>query len=77
MPYVDIPLPIRGFSEGLPVENQEAATTPYALNVRPRDVLQKRFRIGKRPGLKKSYSSQQIGGDAQPIVWIGSVTMVD
>ncbi len=74
--YIDINVPIKGFSEILPVESQEIATTPYALNIRPRDVLEKRMRIGKRPGLKKAYS-QQIGGDINSIVWLGSVTTVD
>ncbi len=76
MAYLDIILPVKGFSEILPVESQEVATTPYALNVRARDVLQKRIRIGKRPGLKKAYS-QQIGGQPAPIVAICSITTVD
>ena len=74
--YVDVNLPIKGFSEILPVENQEVATTPYALNIRPRSVLSKRIMISKRAGLKKAYS-QQIGGDAFPVVWLGSVTTID
>ena len=74
--YIDVNLPVKGFSEILPVENQELGTTPYALNIRPRDVLEKRMRVGQRPGLKKAYS-QQIGGDAFPVVVLLSVTTVD
>lgn len=74
--YVDINLPIKGFSEILPVENQEVATTPYALNVRPRGVLDKRIMICKRPGLKKAYSDQ-IGVVNLPITVLCSVTTVD
>jgi len=75
MAYFEIPLPLKGFSEVLPLESQEPATTPYALNVRPRDVLEKRLRIGKRPGLKKAYS-QQIGSEAYPVVALCSITLV-
>ena len=45
-------------------------------NIRPRDTLEGRLRIGQRPGMKKAYT-QQIGGDAQPVVYLGSVTTVD
>lgn len=75
MAYFEINLPIKGFSEILPVENQEPATSGYINNVRPRDVLEKRIRIGKRPGLKKAYS-QQIGSESYPIVAMCSVTTV-
>lgn len=74
--YVEFPLPLGGLSEGLPVSNESGATSGYMSDVRPRDVLEKRMRLGQRPGLKKAYS-QQIGGDAAAIVWLGSVTTVD
>lgn len=73
MAYAEIPVPLQGFSEGMPVAAEKSANTGYANNVRPRDVLEKRFRIGQRPGMKKAYS-QQIGGAASPIVWLGSIT---
>lgn len=73
--YIDVNLPLKGFSEILPLENQEVATSGYLNNVRPRDVLEKRMRVGQRPGLKKAYS-QQIGGEG-PIIWLGSVTTID
>jgi len=72
----EIPLPLKGLSKGLPVANETAATSGYMSNVRPRDVLEGRLRLGQRPGLKKAYN-QQIGGSDSPIMWIGSVTIVD
>ncbi len=76
MASFNIPIPIAGFSEGLPIEAQEQGTTGYMSNCRPKDVFEEKLRLGQRPGLKKAYS-QQIGGDATPIVWTGSVTTVD
>lgn len=73
--YTEFQLPLQGLSEGLPVHAEQGATTGYMSNCRPRDVLEKRFRIGQRGGLKKAYS-QQIGGALSPIVWIGSITSV-
>lgn len=73
--YFEWLLPFQGLSEGLSVSNEPGGTSGYLLNVRPRDVLERRLRIGQRPGLKKAYS-QQIGGAAAPIVWIGSITTV-
>lgn len=77
MAIFEIPIPLGGFSEGLPIENQEQATSGYMSNCRPRDVLEKKFRLGQRPGLKKAYS-QQIGENTNfPVIWLGSVTSVD
>jgi len=77
MPPIQIPIPIGGYSEGLPVEQQQQSTSGYMSNCRPRDVLEGKLRLGQRPGLKKAYASQQIGGEAKPIVWLGSITTVD
>jgi len=71
----EVPLPLKGLSKGLPVANEEAATSGYMSNVRPRDVLEGRLRLGQRPGLKKAYS-QQIGGTASSIIWLGTITTV-
>lgn len=76
MAYIEFQLPIQGLNEALPVSNEPGGTSGYILNVRPRDVLERRLRIGQRPGLKKAYS-QQIGGDSFPIVWLGSITILD
>lgn len=75
MALIDIPLPLGGISEGVAVANEQQSTSGYMLNVRPRDVLERRIRLGQRPGMKKAYS-QQIGGGATPIVWLGSVTTI-
>jgi hypothetical protein len=67
MAFRDIPLPCKGFSEGLPASNQPALTTGYCNNVRPKDILAKRIRIGQRPGIAK-WSTTQVGSSTQPVV---------
>jgi hypothetical protein len=69
-------LPIKGISEGFPVDKSPPLTTGYANNIRAVDVLEKRVRIGQRPGQDKVYT-QQIGGAALPVVAICSVTIID
>lgn len=76
MAYFEMDIPVKGKSEGLPVDNQPPNTSGYMNNVRPVDVLEKRIRIGQRPGMDKAYS-QQIGGANIPIVYITSVTVID
>ena len=73
---INIVLPIKGYSRGLVPGMEPGGTSPYLLNVRPRDVLESWIRIGQRPGLKKAYA-QQIGGTNRPIVWLGSVVTTD
>lgn len=74
--YFEWPLPLAGKSAGIGVSYQEEGTSGYLNNVRPRDVLESRLRIGQRSGLKKAYS-QQIGGEATPVNWLGSITVFD
>lgn len=76
--YIEFPLPIKGLSEGL-VPYQEAEFTGYSLNVRPRDTLEKRIRLGQRPALRKAYT-EQVGGSVTPVntmVQLLSVTSMD
>jgi len=73
---VQFTLPLEGYSRGLTPGTEKVSTSPYMNNVRPRDTLENWIRLGQRPGLKKSFA-QQIGGAAQPIVWMGWVTSVD
>jgi len=73
---MEFQLPIKGKSEGFPIEKEQNLTSGYMNNVRPRDVLDNRIRIGQRPGLDKAYS-QQIGGISTPIVAMCIVTTVD
>lgn len=75
MAVIEIPIPIKGFSEGLPVDKEQLATSGFILNCRPRDVLEGKLRLGQRLGLKKAYS-QQISGTAYPIIILCSVTVV-
>ena len=72
---ISIPLPLGGYSEGFPIDKQQSGTSAHMSNVRPRDVLDKKIRLGKRPGLKKAYS-QQIGGASFPIIELLSVTTI-
>lgn len=76
MAYQEIQLPLAGKSSGLAVTKESAVTSGYMLNVRPRDTLERRIRLGKRPGLKKAYSSV-LGAGTVPIIWLGSVTTID
>jgi hypothetical protein len=69
-------LPIKGISEGFPADKSPPLTSGYLNNIRAIDVLEKRVRIGQRPGLDKAYD-QQIGGATTPIVAICSITTVD
>lgn len=69
-------LPIKGESSGFPVDKSPPLTSGYLQNIRAIDVLEKRVRIGQRPGQDKTYT-QQIGGAAAPIVAICSITVVD
>jgi hypothetical protein len=75
MSNVEFSLPIKGVSRGLPVDKLPPSTSGYMKNVRPRDILENRIRIGQRPGLDKLYS-QQIGGSPAAIVFVGSITTV-
>ena len=68
--------PIGGFSEGINVEDSPVQYSGYMNNVRPIDVLERKLRIGQRPGLDKKYT-QQIAGVAGPIVCACSVSVVN
>jgi len=67
------PLPIQGVNYGMPVDKTPPTHSGYMNNVRVKDTLENRIRIGSRPGLKKAYS-QQIGGADSPIKGMGSIT---
>lgn len=71
---MEILFPIKGKNVGLPPSKQAEMTSPDMDNVRP--YHKGRLRGGQRPGLSKLYS-QQIGGQAAPVVWCGSVTTID
>jgi hypothetical protein len=69
------PMPIKGVSKGLPVDKEEPATSGYMNNVRPKDVLEKRIRLGQRPGLDK-WSVTQVGGVENPVVYMCVVSAI-
>jgi hypothetical protein len=73
---MEILLPIKGISKGMAVEKQEALTSGYMNNCRPRDVLENKLRIGQRPGLDKWGAGTQIGGSEQPVVAICLVSSI-
>ena len=72
----EFPLPINGVNYGLPVSKTPAQFSGYMNNVFPRDVLERRIRLGQRPGLDKVFS-QQIGGEENPVIELLFVTVVD
>ena len=75
MAKLEFPLPIKGVSKGTPIDKQAPLTSPYMNNVRPRDVLEKRIRIGQMPGMDK-WSATQVGGQEAPVVAMCTVTSV-
>jgi len=60
--------PIKGVSKGLPVDKEHPTTSGYMNNVRPVDSLERRLRLGQRPGLDKWGAGVQIGAAEQPVV---------
>jgi hypothetical protein len=67
MPVRNVPLPVKGYAAGTAFcsTNPEYSLDMY--NVRVRDVLGTRIRLGQRPGMAK-WSSTQLGSATQPIV---------
>jgi len=76
MAHVVFNLPIRGVHKGGAVEQSPAMTSGHMNNVRARDVLENKVRIGQRPGLDKWGDGDQVGGAEQPVVAICSVSSV-
>lgn len=76
MALLEWPCPIKGVSRGLPVDKEEMSTSGYMNNVRPKDCLEKRIRLGQRPGLDK-WSATQVGGIEQPVVFMCIVSAIE
>lgn len=72
-----IGLPLKGINRGVAVCYSSEDYSPDMNNIRPMDVLEKRIRLGKRPGVKKWGAGTQIGSAAQPVVAICSVAVVN
>ena len=73
---LELPLPLKGTSKGFPIDKEEKTTSGYMNNVRPDDVLEKRLRLGQRPGIDKWGAGTQIGGIEQPVVFLVVVSAV-
>jgi len=72
---VELIPPIKGLSKGFPVNREQPGTSGYMNNVRPRDVLEKRIRLGQRPGLDK-WGTGRVGDTDNPIVYMCTITSV-
>ena len=65
--------PLGGLNKAWAYQSQPPFTTPKCLNVRPRDVMRRRHRIGSRPGLAKAYPQEL--GSGNPIRMLSQVTV--
>jgi hypothetical protein len=70
MATVEFGMPVK-----LPLDKEPPLTSGDMNNVRPRDVLENRIRMGQRPGLDKRYA-QQIGGASASIVAMCDIIQV-
>lgn len=52
----NLPLPYKGYSVGKTPETEDPLTTPVIHNVRPRDTLEGRIRLGQRPGFVRVFT---------------------
>ena len=68
-------LPIKGLNKGIAVSVTPQEYSTNMNNVRPRDVLEGKIRLGQRPGLAK-WSTDQVGDSTQPVVAITSVSSI-
>jgi len=66
--------PYKGLNVGAPASKQPPGTSRDLNNVRP--IGDGKFLIWERPGTTKVYT-QQIGGDAAPIIAMLSISTVD
>jgi len=58
---IELHAPIKGIFKGFSSDKAPQLTSSYMNNVRPRDVLEGRMRIGQRPGLDKWGGGTRIG----------------
>jgi hypothetical protein len=73
---IEILPPVKGIFQGTEFDHAPQLTSSYMTNVRPRDILEGRIRIGQRPGLDKWGDGDRIGAAFQPVVEILSVASV-
>lgn len=73
----DVPLPIQGVNKAYGVETPLDTTSGDMLNVRAKDTLDRRVRLGQRPGMEQAYS-QLIGANSNfPIVAMAQIITVE
>ena len=68
--------PIKGLYRGGLLGHAPDLTTEVINNVRPVDGLEKRLRIGQRPGADKWGNGTRIGTAENPVVFILSVNSI-
>jgi len=73
---IEIPVPIQGILKGFPSNEVMKNYSEFMNNCRSQDVLEKKFRIGQRPGFEKWGAGTQIGAAEQPIVALCTVSSV-
>ena len=73
--HINFQLPIKGLHLGGSVEAGPAMTSGHLLNVRPRDTLENKIRIGQRPGLER-WSTDRAGSGTAPAVAICTVSTI-
>ncbi len=76
MANINFNLPVKGFSEGLPVDKADQLTSGYMNNVRGTGVLAKKIKISQRPAVVKWGAGTLIGDAEQPIVAMCVVSSV-
>ena len=69
-------IPIKGINKGTPHSEVYKDYSPKMNNVRAKDVLAGRLRIGQRPGLAKWGAPTQIGSTEQPVVALCFVSSI-
>lgn len=73
MAHLNFPLPVKGVFKGGAVENDPPVNSGYMKNVRARDTLENRVRLGQRPGMEKWGDGDQLGSGT-PIVAMCTVS---
>ena len=73
----ELPIPIRGINKAFSVMQQPDLTSGDLLNVRPKDVLERRIRIGKRPGMVKAYNELIGNNPAFPVIALCQIVVVE
>lgn len=71
---VDIPFPVKGYTENAPYRTTPEGFTTRALNVVVFDVIEERLRLGKRPGTARAVGAP-VDADGTPVMALGQITL--